>query len=258
MTPMENSSERGQKQAAISPEVSAADQARLNLSLWTSTLGSGMRDRQVKFMARDYRPSMTWSLLMPKRCWLCDESPAPRRVEFRRTLRGFNSPLAAVAIGFFVVILGFAAALIFRSPLLLVLSVLAVAVVPVILHFRSWNEEVRLVFFSCERHASELECPPMALHEDDLSVFMPTPELAQRTREMILAERRKGGRYLSDEQKEAATASTPLVDPMLRGADDDAESFEREDAGERRASKSDSLPPTRSLREELPPIRLEE
>jgi hypothetical protein len=71
----------------------------------------------------------------------------------------------------------------------MVLALIVVAACGLLL-LKSWHEVVRLTMFSCPVHVGEMRSPEMAIDDQKLHVFLPTPELAAATVEQI-AERRK-------------------------------------------------------------------
>jgi hypothetical protein len=107
------------------------------------------------------------------------------------------------------------AALICLLMLVLCGGYLVVLLVPIvvgigllILRLKSWEEDVRLVFWSCAQHADELQPPDMAIDDQQLCVVSPTLELAAVAREAIWAKRKRGNRP-SDEAAEAPQPSRP-------------------------------------------------
>jgi hypothetical protein len=67
-----------------------------------------------------------------------------------------------------------------------------VAIGLLVLRLKSWEEDVRLVFWSCPEHREELKEPDLAIDDQQLCVMSPTFELADAARIAIRAKRKRG------------------------------------------------------------------
>jgi hypothetical protein len=191
----------------------------VNLKVWAPYFSNRVdRDRVVRFSAIDERVGLKWTAAMPKQCWSCGSEEPLATVEFKRTLRTYENPLAILAgtaggAGIGLLLLVFAPG-IFTFLLLVVI----VAIGLMILRLKSWVEDVRLIFWSCPQHAHELEPPEMCIDDQQLCVFSPTLELAQAAREAIRAKRKRGLKPYDeaaspreDEPAPARTRRTPSL-----------------------------------------------
>jgi hypothetical protein len=77
------------------------------------------------------------------------------------------------------------------------LLVILMAIGLAILRLKSWEEDVRLTFWSCAEHKEDLREPDMAIDDQQLCVVAPTLELAAAARESI-REKRKSRMRASD------------------------------------------------------------
>jgi len=62
---------------------------------------------------------------------------------------------------------------------------------------KSWRERVKLTFWTCPEHAEELAPPGLVSHEEDLYVYLPTEELAEKARADVIAARRRETRLIT-------------------------------------------------------------
>jgi hypothetical protein len=164
----------------------------LNLKVWAPYLSNRVdRDRMVRFNALDYRIGLKWTTALPKQCWECGAEAPLTATEFKRLLRAYENPLAILAgtaAGVLIVLL----ILLFAPLTGLVLLLLVVGIGVGLLKLKSWDEDVRLVIWSCPDHAAELTLPEMCVDDQQLCVFAPTPEIAEAAREAIREKRKRG------------------------------------------------------------------
>ena len=171
----------------------ASRQFLMNLKVWAPYFSNRMdRDRLVRFSALDDRVGLKWTAAMPKQCWSCGQEEGVVVTEFKQSLRAYENPLAilsgmAAGAGIALLLFIFSLSMI---PLLLLAVVLGIGML--ILRLKSWDEEVRLAFFSCPTHAGELQRPPMAIEDQQLSVLCPTIELAAAAAAQNRAKRKRG------------------------------------------------------------------
>lgn len=165
----------------------------MNLKVWAPFISNRMdRDRLVRFSALDDRVGLKWTAVMPKQCWSCGQEEGVVVTEFKQTLRAYENPVAILAgvgcgVGLALLLFIFSLSLI---PLLLLAAVVGIGML--ILRLKSWDEEVRLAFFSCPDHAGELSRPEMAIDDQQLCVLCPTVEIAAAAAAQNRAKRKRG------------------------------------------------------------------
>jgi hypothetical protein len=229
-------SSSGPKDRALAAAAPAWRQFLVNLKVWAPYFSNRVdRERLVRFSAADERVGLKWTVAMPKQCWSCESEEGLVAIEFKRLLRAYENPLSilagtAAAAGIGLLLLLF-------SPGIYTLLLLAVVVAVglAILRLKSWDEDVRLVFWSCPAHVEELRQPDLAIDDQQLCVASPTFELADAARDAIRAKRKRG-------HKPYEEGGGPADDePVTR----------------RPTAASDEPPPSeRPQPVELPPIRL--
>jgi hypothetical protein len=111
-------------------------------------------------------------------------------MEYEQAIRAFDNPIAIVSGGLAAALIGLVLFLWMPGFSTFVVLVLILAVAAGLLLLKSWQEVVRLTMFSCPVHIGEMRCPEMAIDDQKLHAFLPTPELAAATVDEI-AERRK-------------------------------------------------------------------
>jgi len=201
-----------------------------------------MKSGQVKYRAREHRSGLTWKLILPSQCWHCGTTEGLSRRDFNRGVRAFDAPLP-IATGTY----GTAAslwllAIVFGQWWAFNLGVLLILLGSGLLWLKSWGERVKLTFWTCAAHAEELAPPGLVSHDEDLYLFLPMEELAERARAEVIAARRREGKYTSDM-------------PVDRSA---SEGRPPADAKSSPTPSVESALPTRlpGTRTELPPLKL--
>jgi hypothetical protein len=197
------------------------EQTALNLKVWIpALLSKAMKSSQVKYRAREHRNGLTWKLIMPSQCWQCGTTEGLKRRDVNLSVRAFDGPLP-IAIGTFgigalfwiLTILTFWWMAFSIGCLLMVLGA-------GILLLKSWTERVKLTFWTCAGHAEELTPPAVVSYDEELFVFLPTEELAERARAEVVAARRREGKYTSEAPLErpandgrATAEALPVLEP---------------------------------------------
>lgn len=167
----------------------------LNLRVWVPfLLNPTDRDRQVVYWARDCRDGLLWKIALPKQCWGCGTNEGVKKREFRRSVRSFEYPLP-ILIG----TLSFAALFLVLGLWLWTIVLLAcalamLALCGLLLLIKSWIEDVRVVMWSCPRHADDLPAPELVVDREQLYLYAPTAGLAKEANAEIKEERLKSNR----------------------------------------------------------------
>jgi hypothetical protein len=192
----------------------------------------------VTYAARESREGTSWEIILPSRCWECGATERLLKREYDRELRSFESPVAigscAVAVAFFFLLLGG-----WLGGMAYWLFLMALVGGGAMLFLKSWNERARVAISTCPEHADGLKAPGLVVYDNELSVILPTSQLAKAARDEMLAKRREKSRYSeapppSDIDKPRPAAAT---EPQAKEA--------------RYAQKD-------YKRDELPPIKLDE
>jgi hypothetical protein len=219
------------------------EQTAMNLKVWMPVfLSKPMKSTQVRYRAREHRNGLSWKLVMPSKCWQCDTTDGLSRRDLNLSVRAFDGPLP-IAMGTFGTgllfwMLAFLASWATGYSIGFLLMILGA----VILTFKSWQERVKMTFWTCASHADELTPPAVVSYDEDLYVFLPTERLAEQARADVMAARRREGKYGNE-----APPERPSQDARAP-----AEPLPLEEPEE------PSLLPTRlpGARTELPPLKL--
>jgi hypothetical protein len=218
----------------------------LHLRVWLPFLMNGYdRRRLVRYLARDLRVGMQWTVELPHGCWHCGSTQHLSPRAWQIMVRCYESTmpiLGGALVGLlFVVLLGL--------WLGWVWTLLSIAVVmagaSLLIWLKSWPEQVDLVLWTCPEHSSHVPRPDVVSDDDELYVFLPTEALAAAARQQLL-ERRQLGMRASDTGRTSLSAgwrASREVAPRPATHDE----------------VPDSRPPFRYApppREELPPIKL--
>ena len=238
---------------AIDVDYSAKQQAWLNLQVWLPFLmNPRQHQRMVKYAARESRQGGVWSLLLPQQCWECATTQEVQAREYACTFRGFDQMVRLLAIGGTFAFCLLVAAVIFMHPIpwLMFLGVLLLMLV--IGFLKSWKESVRLITWSCKAHDGQMPMPEMALADEELHLFLATPEMAEHARKALIAQRRSGGKYTQEQAPPAfPTESTDLPKKAPGKPPTTA-------GGEDRGGNSSTQPTIVPAREQLPTIKLDD
>ncbi len=166
--------------------------ARLYLRVWIPFLTNPHeQQRLVKFKARFERESLNWRAEFPERCWKCAATESLQRRTFKRSLRVYDAPLYILGGAIFALLFVGLLKLLFAPwTTALLMSMAAITGGGALMFVKSWVEEVRLTFWTCEDHAKELNCPDMVADDNELYVYAPSAELAQAARAELKAKRK--------------------------------------------------------------------
>jgi uncharacterized membrane protein len=219
-------------------------QAWLNLVVWYPfLLGGGLLARRVVYDGREVSQGGKWSLTLPKQCWCCGTQQRVESQQISRDVRTYDVPPAMLLLGAVVAVLLLLIG-VFKSIWIAVLGLVLVGAGAVLLMLKSWREPVRMVIWSCDAHADDLRTPDLVIYDNELYLFTPSASLAEAATAELMARRRKGRRYSegADDQ------------PVARSSD--AERPTRPSAGDTSGPAPPSIP--RPLREELPPIKMDD
>ncbi len=170
----------------------------LHLRVWLPFLINGYdRRRLVRYLARDLRVGMQWTVELPQCCWQCGAAQRLSPRAWQTTVRCYESALpiagGAVVALVFVAIAGLWLGWVWT----LLSAVLIVAGAALLIAIKSWPEHVDLVLWTCPEHAARVPCPDVVSDDDELYVFLPTETLANEARDQ-LRQRRQQGRRASD------------------------------------------------------------
>jgi len=223
-----------------------AKQSAVNLRVWLPILATpDMKERQVKYRARESRVGLKWQISLPERCWQCGKTEDIEQREFSRSIRRFDSPLNIIFGTLGIACMVLLPWLIFGSWKFVGLAMLVAIGGGVLLWIKSWKERVRLTIWTCSPHAGELSKPEMACGEDDLYLFAASEALAEAARAELQAARRR--------DLAAGPANVAKASPAKA-----SRSAAREASGDKAPAADALQPPPRplSVRTELPPLKL--
>lgn len=199
-------------------------QTWVNLRVWIPFfMNPDLRDRRIRYWAREHREGMTWKIALPSQCWHCRGKEMLRSREYDVEVKAFEYALEVVAGTAAAVLLVWLFALWLGSWKLLVFSLFLAAAGVGIVMVKSWTEQVRLVMWTCRDHADQMRQPELAVNQNELHVFLPTISLAQATQAELEAERRRlagarpGGVH-TDDVTFASDATLPMDHPRPRPA----------------------------------------
>lgn len=215
------------------------DQTLVNLRVWIPVLeNSAWKERQVKYRSRENRSGMRWTVALPRQCWECGATEGIQNRTFKETVRSFDQPLGVLTLTFGLAVLLVLLAIVagWWWPLYVgfILTILGAA----LFTLKSWTERVVVSIWTCGDHDAELESPWMVIHEEELFVFAPTPELAEKARQEVIAARRRENRYTTSDEPVEASPRREAPPELEAAPASDAPSF---------------TPPRRT---ELPPLKL--
>ena len=214
-------------------------QSWLNLRVWIPfLLNPSDADRQVKYWARDNRDGLMWKVAFPKQCWECGEKDDVKKREFRRSVRSFDMPLP-ILIGTLTFAALFLAGGIWLWGPLLYCALGLVVLCGALLLVKSWVEDVRVILWSCPRHAESLPAPELVVDGEQLFVYAPTAPLAKEANAQNKEERLR-----ANKSRAAARGAELPEEPPLR---DEPPPKERDRPKQPRVPKPKA---------ELPPIKL--
>ena len=198
----------------------ALAQLAVNMRIWAPFFSNPFhRSTLVRFSSEDDRVGLSWKVVLPRQCWQCGQKTGLAPMEYEQAIRAFDNPIAIVGGGLAAAFIGLI--LFLWMPGISTFVVLALIVIAAsgLLLLKSWQEVVRLTMFSCPVHVGEMRSPEMAIDDQKLHVFLPTPELAATTADEI-AERRKHharSRTMAAEGS-ASERSFAAVEPSPRSA----------------------------------------
>jgi hypothetical protein len=233
-------------QRVLASAVPAWRQFLVNMKVWAPYFTNRVeRERLVRVSAADERVSLNWKTSMPRQCWSCGSEEALSPTEFQRTVRAYENPLSILAGMLGGGVIGLLLLWYFPGFNTLLLLIVILGLGLALLRLKSWNEQVRLVFWSCAQHREQLAAPDMAIEDQQLCVTSPTFELAEAARAAIRAKRKRGHKsYVEESEAEEEPVHTssrrrpievddgpirykppePVDLPPIRLADDDDDS----------------------------------
>lgn len=165
-------------------------QTWVNVKVWAPFFANPFdRERCVRYWARESREGLTWKIALPSRCYSCKATEELLRREYDFTIRAFEyGPaigLATIGIAAFFFILS----VVFLSVTTFLLTLILLLGGGLLMYLKSWQERVRVFISTCRDHADGLTRPDAVVDDNNLHLFLPTPELAQAARVELQAER---------------------------------------------------------------------
>jgi len=187
-------------------------QAGLNLRTWlTLPLKPDVRACLVRYTAREHRTGLTWDVELPVQCWRCAAQSGLKRKRIKRDIRAFGSAVPWAAGGALLIALLLAAQcflwMVFKYVWLGLANWAIVFLgipflVALVVRWRSWRETIRVSVFTCPEHADDLTPPDAVVDDEQLHLFLPTPELAEEAWAELRDARRRQSRAWNDEHGE--------------------------------------------------------
>lgn len=186
------------------------DAAWLHLQVWIPFLANPqLRARQVKYRARENRDGLEWVIRLPKQCWQCGTKTGLKSRSYDKDIRTFEFAISiiGVTLGCFMLLLLVG---VFFHPALL-MAPLSLLVGAGVVFIKSWVERVELMMWTCDAHADGMRCPEIVIEDEMLVLHAPTPALADAAIEELRAERSKGPRYVSPDEKKSTRPPAETV-----------------------------------------------
>lgn len=206
-------------------------QAWCNLRAWLPFFDTpNRRARQVRYSPNDCRTGLFWDVALPRQCCRCAATDGLKSQEFKQSIRVFDYPLHIAGIAALmsggILFLAFVTFSLLSYTILFSLLAIAgfiVAVASVLLFLKSWVEDVRLRLFACAEHTDELQPPDLVVHDNELTVVLPSESLAEAAAAELKQQRRgkraageSSGSYRSASSAPGAPpAAIPVNQPPL-------------------------------------------
>jgi len=204
---------------------SALRQCWLNLRVWLPFfINPTDRARQVVYWARDSRDGLLWKVALPKQCWECAATEKVKKREFRRSVRSFEYPLP-ILIGTLSLAAVFVLLALWLWTKLLVGALAMLVLCGLLLLIKSWIEDVRVVVWSCARHADELPAPELVVDREQLYLYAPTAALAKEANDQIKEDRLRSNRARATARGAEVPEETPSRPDKRPKVGDRAERF---------------------------------
>jgi hypothetical protein len=195
----------------IRPERPALHQTLRNLRVWLPFLANPAERRlQVRFSSDLDRVGLVWKISLPRLCWHCGKSDALRLRQYEYQVRSFEYALGVVVGTAAAAFLAFLLALYWFSigAVLLLIVLLGGAA---LLYLKSWTEEVKVTFWTCEQHAGPMRPPGMVIDDQQLFLFLANAEVMRATLDELQERRRfsAGRRALGATGMGSPSGATP-------------------------------------------------
>ncbi len=190
-------------------------QAWGNLRIWLPFFDTpNRRARQIRFSNSDCRDGFSWDVALPQQCCRCGRTDNLKSQGFETLVRAFEYPLHIAGVAGLmtagVLLLAFMALTVgFISTVLslLIFAAVIVSVAAGLLWLKSWDEDVRLRLFACPDHLAELREPEMVVHDNELTIVLPSESLAEAAMAELKQRRRGKHRGTSESTSPARPAS---------------------------------------------------
>jgi|GEM_PF-6794674 len=266
------------------PPPAAMAQTMVNVRTWLPFLQNPtQRNSLVRYASREKRDSGTWRIGLPTVCWKCQTTDGLKARKISRVLRSFESaiPIAIAgttftAIQFVLVLITLVSGNFFLMSIFACTGSLTAIASGAMLFLKSWTEDVKLTLHTCPKCEADFRGPDMGTDQEELHLFLPTPELAALALAEQKAERRskKGGasepaaaasgdeaRPKKKKAKNADGTDPPASPPAIKHVTPDLPPIGLDDAPApipTKPLKPTLKPAPKAPPAELPPIKLDD
>jgi len=190
-------------------------QAWCNLRVWLPFFDTpNRRARQIKFAHSDCRTGFYWDIDLPKQCCRCGRADDLRGEHFESLVRAFEYPLhitgtaALMSAGvLFLAFIAFSFGMWSTLLSLLIFTMVIILAASVLLWMKSWDEEVSLRLFACPDHVADLKQPDLVVHDNDLTIVLPSERFADAAMEELKQRRRGKHRAAGESSIQGRSAS---------------------------------------------------
>ncbi len=194
-------------------------QAWCNLRVWLPFFDTpNRRAKTIRYAHSDCRTGFVWDVDLPQQCGRCGRTDNLRGEHFETLVRAFEYPLHiagfAALLSAGVLLLAFVAFTFGMWSILLSLLILTTVINMVagaLLWMKSWDEEVSLRLFACPDHVDALREPDLVVHDNELSIVLPSERLAEAAMEELKQRRR--GKLRAGQESAAARPASGVTPP---------------------------------------------